>query len=197
MSRRHRTLEQARADADAALARIRAGESPKPRCAPKTRAVRARADGAKILSPTESVEQRALIEHRDLQVRINPRSPWRWLYAVPNGSMLGDTPAKRAMRAARAKAEGLTPGVWDLHLPMPWRGLAVPGLWVEMKRRHLRNHAQGALSDEQVDFGRAMHPLGYVLVVAYGWDEAREAIEDYIAGDWLRQPVRHTWSPPA
>lgn len=77
------------------------------------------------------------------------------------------------MISALLHAEGVRAGIPDLFLAIArgeWHGL-----WIEMKRRK-----GGFLSDPQRTALLALKLEGYSTAVCYGWDEAREAIVDYL-----------------
>lgn len=104
----------------------------------------------------------------------------KWLFAVPNGFF--GLPAQKA----KMLAEGLKPGVWDIHLPVSkWRGdpggneYKVCGLWIEMKHERMRNRKDGGLTAEQISFKQDLQG-DYEFVVAYSWQEARYAILRYL-----------------
>lgn len=118
--------------------------------------------------PTEDEEQMALFNWE----RVNEG---KWpelarLFHVPNGGSRG--PAE----AGRFKAMGVKKGVPDVFLDVPRGGFH--GLRIEMKRRR-----GGKVSEEQTDWIDWYNSNGYRAVVCYGWDEAREEIEDYLRGD--------------
>lgn len=95
----------------------------------------------------------------------------RWMYAIPNGG--GRTRAQGGI----LKAEGVKPGVSDICLPFP-KGL-YHGLYIEMKR------ADGVPSDvspAQHEFQKFVAEAGYCAVVCYGWEQAVEAIQQYLRG---------------
>lgn len=118
----------------------------------------------------ESEHGRCLIRWRDYNKVSRP--DLRWLYHVPNGV------AVSAAQAGMAKAEGLTKGVWDYHLPV--RRGNCPGLVIELKKPEYRTRKNGGLSDEQVDFGAHMRQQGWQTAIAYHWQEAVAAIERYL-----------------
>ena len=90
----------------------------------------------------------------------------KWLYSIPNGG----TRDKR--EAARLKAEGVRSGVWDLHLMYPCNGFH--GMYIEMKV------GTNVLSPDQIDFGNDAIALGYCCAVCYTWEQARDAILNYL-----------------
>lgn len=84
------------------------------------------------------------------------------IYAVPNGE-------HRAISAAkRLKAEGVVPGVPDLHIPA-W------SLWVEMKRSD-----GGRLSREQSDMIGYLEGIGHKVVVGRGAKDASRQILEHL-----------------
>lgn len=104
------------------------------------------------------------------------------LFAIPNGG------ERHAAVAGKMKAEGAKAGVWDLFLPVPDyvrdnSGYTVwHGLYIEMKEPGRRNHANGGLSDKQIDFGKAMDAQGYALAVCYTYEEAFVVLMKYLEG---------------
>jgi hypothetical protein len=88
------------------------------------------------------------------------------IYHCPNGG-------HRDVRvAAKFKAMGVLPGVWDIFVPVP-----APGLYIEMKA------GKGRLTPAQVAFRDALEPAGYRFVVAYSWHDAAKAIADHVGFD--------------
>ncbi len=101
----------------------------------------------------------------------------KWLHAIHNQGH-GD-----AVRGAKAKAEGVKPGVYDLFLPVVMRyqpkfgndsPIAYCGLYLELKV------GKGQPSDIQNQFGMDMRAAGYAADVAWGWLEARDKILAYL-----------------
>lgn len=116
--------------------------------------------------PTEHQEQAALIMwFQSAYPAIKNR-----LFAVPNGTN------KSRASASRHMAEGLRPGVPDLMLPIPASGYH--GLFIEMKRAK-----GGKLSDAQRDWLEFLESKGYMSVVCYGFEEAKEVISKYLKGE--------------
>ena len=70
------------------------------------------------------------------------------------------------------KAEGLTPGAPDLILMIPKGGYHA--MFLEMKAKG------GKVSDSQKEFMAAASSMDYKTVVCYGFDEAKEAITNYL-----------------
>lgn len=95
-----------------------------------------------------------------------------YLYAIPNGG-------KRNLReAVRLKAQGVKSGVSDLHLALPMNGKC--GLWIEMKKPIVKGQAKPSVSLSQRQWLKRMEKAGYSAVVCFGWEEAKEAILNYI-----------------
>ena len=101
-----------------------------------------------------------------------------WSYTVPELSRLfaihnqghGDK-----IRGNRAKAEGVKSGVPDMMLPVPRGGYH--GLFIELKKGK-----RASTSETQDDWIRFLADAGYCAVVAFGWQEAAEALRSYIKG---------------
>jgi hypothetical protein len=80
------------------------------------------------------------------------------------------------------KAEGAKPGVPDLFLPVARNDHH--GLFIEMKRTEVkpkREGSKGGLSDVQIKWKADLEAQGYRVTVCYGFDEARETLEQYLA----------------
>ena len=73
------------------------------------------------------------------------------------------------------KDQGKRKGISDYILPYPCNGKA--GLWVELKRR---DKTISKLTPEQAIWLDKMERVGYATRVAYGADEAIQAVEDYL-----------------
>ena len=119
----------------------------------------------KLLIPTESQEQIAVIKWADAQPAICGR-----LMSIPNGAN------KSPAAAAKFKREGLRPGVPDLLLPIPRH--FCHGLWIEMKRRK-----GGKMSKLQADWIVFLRKQGYQAWACEGSDEAIKIIKEYM--EWL------------
>ncbi len=108
----------------------------------------------KSTSPSEHNEQAGLVAW------FRSKFPGVLIYAVPNGE-------HRAISAAkRLKADGVVPGVPDLHIPA-WN------LWVEMKRSD-----GGMLSREQSNMIGYLEGIGHKVIVGRGAkDTSRQILE--------------------
>jgi hypothetical protein len=115
---------------------------------------------------TEHDEQAALFAWADAMQAQHPELSM--LFAIPNGGQ------RHPAVAAQLKAEGVRAGVPDTFLAVQ-RG-KFGGLFVELKRANRKNHATPA---QQEWIARLRH-YGYAAIVAYGCDEARQAIMAYL-----------------
>ena len=87
------------------------------------------------------------------------------LWAIPNGGV------RHIGTAVKLKAEGGMAGVPDLFLMIP--AAEYHGLFIEMKVKG------GKVSSSQKEFMNVATAMGYKAVVCYGFDEAKQAINDY------------------
>ena len=111
---------------------------------------------------TEHQEQIAVITWFRLQYKQYAS----YLFAIPNGGV------RNIGTAVKLKKEGVLAGVPDLFLMIPKNGFH--GLWIEMKVKG------GRISDSQKQFMGAATLMGYPAIVCYGFDEAKNAINDYL-----------------
>lgn len=88
------------------------------------------------------------------------------LYHIPNGGK------RNKAEAARFKAMGVKSGVPDLHLPVARGGYH--SLYIELKA------ANGRVSENQSEWLSALNQQGNKAVVCYGWEQAAQAIKDYL-----------------
>jgi hypothetical protein len=90
------------------------------------------------------------------------------MYHIPNGG-------KRNVReAARLKKEGVKSGIPDICLPVA-RGI-YHGLYIELKA------GKGKASDNQKDWIDRLTNQGYKAEVCIGWEQAKDAILEYLEG---------------
>jgi VRR-NUC domain len=73
----------------------------------------------------------------------------------------------------KLKSLGVKKGISDLFLAYPKFRYA--GLWIELKKRKL-----STVTKSQKEWIDKMNNLGYKAVVCYGWEEAKEVIDDYL-----------------
>lgn len=88
------------------------------------------------------------------------------LFAIPNGGV------RNIGTAVKLKKEGVVAGVPDLFLMLPKGGWH--GMWIEMKV------AGGKLQPNQVEFMGRATLLGYMSVVCYSFEEAKDLITEYL-----------------
>lgn len=92
------------------------------------------------------------------------------LIHVANGELRDSNRQRALMRGAKLKRMGVKKGVWDLFMPDVF-------LWVEMKRQK-----GGSLSSEQKIFREKREKAGYKCLVAKGWQDGKEQVEQYLKG---------------
>ena len=97
-----------------------------------------------------------------------------FMFAIPNGGKRGK------FEAARLKAQGVKAGVPDVLLSIPCR--EYHGLYIEMKRPLEKGKSKPVISAEQRTFLDDANSVGYLAVVAYGFEQARLFIKDYLHG---------------
>ncbi len=126
----------------------------------------------KVLS--EHQEQATVIQWARMCVGHHPELDL--LHAIPNAG-------QRSYRAAGwYKAEGLRPGLPDLHLPVARGGYI--GLWIELKRSDLkprRPETRGPVTENQREWHRALRKAGHRVEVCYGAEAAMRTIRDYLS----------------
>lgn len=124
----------------------------------------------------EDAEQSALFEWAEWSENMHPELAL--MLHIPNGGH------RHKATAVRLKREGVKAGVPDIYLPVP-RG-AYAGLWIELKS------AKGSLSELQRWWVARLRGQGYAVGVCYGWEQARDAIVEYLSGakwDTFRQDL--------
>ena len=121
-------------------------------------------------SPSEHAEQVALFQFAKLSEQTDDR--WELLNSSQNGL------SASSLRAAiAAKAAGMKKGFPDLTFPVPISPFH--GLYIELKRKN------GVLSDvkpEQKVWLARLKDQGYYAEVAFGWEDARDQIQNYLLG---------------
>ena len=115
---------------------------------------------------SEHAEQVALMQWFKFQ------HPKLIMFSIPNGAHLAGDNRLRAIKMNNMKAEGLIAGVSDLFLMMPTN--KYHGLFIEMKVKG------GKLSDSQKEFMGNATLMGYQAVVCYGFEQAKDAINNYL-----------------
>jgi len=112
-----------------------------------------------------------LNEHQEQKIlvrwyRLQYSQYAKYLFAVPNGGV------RHIGTAIKIKEEGGLAGIPDLFLMIPKGGYH--GLLIEMKVKG------GRVSDSQKEFMEAALLMGYQAVVCYGFEQARDAINNYL-----------------
>ena len=118
------------------------------------------------------------MRHEDQMLRAVIRWARKLSVVVPDLALLYHTPneGKRSAReGARAKAEGLSPGIPDLHLPVARNGFH--GLWIELKTK------VGKVSENQRRWLHALTEQGHYATVCRSELETRRTIESYLKGE--------------
>lgn len=92
------------------------------------------------------------------------------LIAIPNGGY------RNKREAARLKAAGVKAGVSDIFFAQPV--LSYSGLWIELKAP--KPHDAKITAEQRIWLER-MVKAGYVAGIAYGWVQASQYIDDYLA----------------
>jgi len=111
---------------------------------------------------TEHAEQVATVTWFRMQYKQYNKCLW----AIPNGSQ------RHIVAAVKLKAEGVMPGVSDLFLMIPKDGWH--GLFIELKVKG------GRVSEAQKEFMELATAMGYKAVVCYGFEQAKDAITNYL-----------------
>lgn len=119
---------------------------------------------------SEHAEQAALFRWADMQRTRYPAL--RLLLAVPNGGH------RHKATAGRLKAEGVRAGVPDVLLLAPSGGYH--GLAIELKRAKAPGKPSGRASEAQLWWLGELQAVGYCTGLAYGWEQARALIEEYL-----------------
>lgn len=112
----------------------------------------------------EHIEQCALFHWAGYQAKARPELAL--MFAIPNGGH------RHPATAAKLKAEGVKAGVPDICLPVA-RG-EYHGLWIELKA------GRNKPTPPQVQWHMRLSQQGYRVAVCYGWEAAREVIEEYL-----------------
>lgn len=115
-----------------------------------------------ILLPSESQEAASLMQWAALHPICK-----KYLIHIPNEGL------RSVVTGYRLKREGLKKGVSDYFLAYPSNDKG--GLWIELKRRQ-----KSRLTPFQSNFIIDMKDVGYGAFVAYGWEDAKNIIENYL-----------------
>ena len=123
------------------------------------------------VAASESDEQILLFNWAEVMSRTNP--DLRLLHSIPNGG------ARNKATAGRMKAEGVRSGVPDICLPVPCGGYH--GLYIELKV------GKNKPSENQKFWITELNAKGYLALVCYGWIEAKNVIEAYLANKLIKK----------
>lgn len=122
--------------------------------------------------------------------RLKDRRLSDWLVMIPNESLLSMIApgARRYAYWTKLLKMGFRKGASDLFLAYPASDSA--GLWIEMKRRseafRCESEMRAALKGNQIEFHTQMRSVGYATSAAFGWEQARDIINDYLAKELPR-----------
>lgn len=120
---------------------------------------------------SEHDEQCALIRWFNLQY---PKLKGM-LFSIPNGAHLSGSAKVRAIKMNKMKNEGLRPGASDLFLAVPTK--AHHGFFIEMKDKGKKERD---VTEKQKAFLDDTEKLGYKSGFYFGFEEAKEAISEYL-----------------
>lgn len=115
---------------------------------------------------TEHAHQCAVFCWRAQQV-LNGRIELGLLYSIKNAGH-GD-----AIRGARSKAEGVTPGIPDICLPVSCRGYHA--LYIELKKP-----GKSKVDAKQIEMHTHLRLVGNKVEVCVGWRATVDAIDAYM-----------------
>lgn len=110
----------------------------------------------------EHLEQVLLIQWFRAQYPLYANCLW----AIPNGGI------RHIKTAIRLKREGALSGVSDLFLMIPKGNFH--GAFIEMKAK------KGKIQENQLKFIKLAKTMGYEGVICYGFQEAKEFIQNYL-----------------
>jgi len=134
------------------------------------------------LVASETQEQIALIDWACLTKMPAPNSGMpiaEFLFHIPNQGKRSKIGGHQLVRM------GLKAGVPDLFLAYPREFGYGPlfhqhGMFIEMKHRNLKGTPTGGLTHAQKSMLTLLDSVGYMCIVAYGWEEARDEILEYL-----------------
>jgi VRR-NUC domain len=113
---------------------------------------------------TEAAHQTALFAWAALSTYQWPELAW--MFAIPNGG------TRNPVEAGFLKSAGVRAGVPDIFLPVARWGKH--GLWIELKVGNNKPRKN------QNEWMKMLEHLGYAVVVAYSWIEAKGYIIQYL-----------------
>lgn len=127
----------------------------------------------------EDIHQEALVRWADMTNMHHVLDTYNcmigdYLVAIPNGGK------RKAKEGARFKKQGVRAGFPDMFFFVPVGKYA--GLAIEMKKPIVKGESKPRVSDSQKKWLARLNGNGYLSVVCYGCDEAKEAIINYLIG---------------
>lgn len=162
-----RSMNRARAEAEAMLAAHKAGVLP--------------ADNKPKTSPRHIEDNHQASYFGWVLLMAIQDERYNLIVAVPNGGR------RNKMEAARLKKQGVRAGYPDIIVDSP--SPFYVGLRIELKRPIVTGEAKPVVSPEQKNWLTRLQRAGYVCCVCYGVDQAIAATQAYMAGS----PVPHQW----
>lgn len=123
-----------------------------------------KAGGRSRRSQPEHDEQ--VLFFKTLAKNVDAFPALKWIHAIPNGGH------RHKATAGKLKAEGVTPGVADIFVPIPAKGKH--GMYIEMKA------GKNKLTPAQSEFGEFVQSRGYSFYTAYSAAEAWAALSIYL-----------------
>jgi len=116
------------------------------------------------MKSAEHQQQAAFIKWCRLKAQAVPEL--RWIHAIPNGG-------HRDIRvASKLKAEGVTPGIYDIFFPVPRNGYH--GLYLEFKA------GKNKLTEHQKVFEAHCKEFNYAAHTVYNWLAAAKIVVEYL-----------------
>lgn len=116
---------------------------------------------------SEEAEQMALIRWCQYHPELR-----NYMFHVPNGGF------RNVIEGVKFSRLGVKQGVPDLWYPVPKK--SYHGLVIELKRMDRKNTKNGGLTPTQKWWIENLNEMGYLAVVAYGFEEAVSVIKNYI-----------------
>jgi hypothetical protein len=105
---------------------------------------------------------------------------WLWSMTQPvvRDYLIKNTnEGKRSARYGHGlKMIGMRPGLPDYHLPLSNNNYH--GLWIEMKRMGSNNRKKDS---DQLTWINRLNMAGHYASYAYGWENAKQIVSDYLA----------------
>lgn len=133
------------------------------------------------IARSESQEQSALVSNVLAIFGNRPDFVRPLFFSTLNGAWVAGEGARKLALLAKYRREGWVNGVADILYLQP-RGRYY-FLAIELKTEKRRREKDGGLSDHQKDWLAAAVQCGAMVAVAFGFDDAFGAFEDYMGLD--------------